>query len=195
MKKLFTILFCTLLCIDVIPHHVFAGKPLNNFTSYQKFLNCHHEVVTMVFKDSKTVEEHKIEMIYPETAKKEMRMQGLGLEYTKGELYFLEVPNKNDGVYVSFNEKGLLDALIIEVNKDRRSAIMFTMNEVIVSMVGLLLSPSSKIDNNEYLNVINGTKAYIDIHCTNQNGESFYLRIKDVHDPNHPFYRIAMFRL
>ena len=196
MKKILATILLMIIYVTILPNSVSAGKPLNGCTSYKEFAGSHHGAVKAMFNgQQKSIADHKIEMVYPETAKKAMRMQGLGLEYTKGELFFLEVPNKNDGVYVSFNENGFLDAIVIEVNKNRHSAVMFTMNEILVSMVCLLILPSSKIDQNIFLDVINGTKAYIDVHCKNHNGEAFYLRIKDVHDSGHPFYRIAMFRL
>ena len=134
-------------------------------------------------------------MAYPEKEKKSVRLEQLGLSYTKGDLYFLEFPQKNDGVYVSFNTEGFLDAVVIEVSKSRQGAIMFTWNEFSNSMLGMKVLPSSKINQDDVIDVINGQKSYIDIYCTNEQKESFYVRVKDVHISSNPFYRIALYRL
>lgn len=197
MNKIFKILLGASICVILNGNiTVFAGKALNDYTSYKTFGAAHHQVITGMFtKEPRSIADHKFEMVYPETNKKAKRLEELGLNFIKGELYFLEVPNKGDGVYVSFNEEGLLDAAVIEVNKGRHSALMFTLNEILASMFGLGLAPSSQIDQNDFMNVINGRAPYVDVHCKAFIGDgSFYIRIKDVHRADSPFYRIAIFR-
>ena len=185
-----------LVVIILSPITAYSGPRLNNFTSYKVFAGEHQEYSKMMYNDKQGYfETHKFEMVYPEKEKKSMRLESLGISYVKGDLYFLEFPKKDDGLYVSFNSDGFLDAILIEVGKSRNGAVLFTWNEFVASLLAMGILPSSKMDQNEVIEVITGLKPYIDMHCTNRQNESFYIRIKDVHISSRPFYRIAIYRL
>lgn len=186
--------FCCVMIL-CLSGSAYAGAPISKCTSYKDFGATHHQFAITLIPDNRTLREHTLEMYYPETDKKTMRMEALGLDYSKGELFFLEVPNKNDGVYVSFNENGLLDALVIEVNKNRHQSVLFMWNEMIICWGALGVLPTGTFDaRKEFMDVINGRKPYIDVHCKQfGTSNSFYVRFKDIHDLN--YYRIAIYRV
>ncbi len=173
-----------------------AGPRLNNMSSYKEFGAEHQAFSKLMYEDKPNhYETHKIEMVYPEKEKKAMRLESLGINYTKGDLFFLEFPKKDDGVYVSFNSDGFLDAILIEVGKSRTGAVIFTWNEIVASLLAMRILPSSKINQNDIMEVITSKRPYIDLHCKNELNESFYIRIKDVHVSSSSFYRVALYRL
>lgn len=173
-----------------------AGPRLTNYTTWKEFGAEHQAFAQYTFENKPDhYERHKIEMYYPEKDKKAIRMECLGMDYIKGDLYFLEFPKKDDGIYVSFNSDGYLDAVLIEVSKSIEGAVMFTWNEIYLSLCALRILPSSQINQNEFREVITGKRPYIDMHCSNSHNESFYLRVKDAHISSRPFYRIVLYRL
>ena len=192
MIKIITLLM--LICLQLYSISS-AGIKLNNYHTYQDFAKMHQSVAREILRNENQYNGHKFEMVYPEKSKKPLRMESLGLNFIKGDLYFLEFPQKDNGIYVSFNEEKCLDAVIIEVKKSRQGAVMFTWNEVTNSLLGMMITPSNKIDMNNILDVITGKIPYVDTHCKNNQNESFYLRIKDVHMSSRPFYRVAIYRV
>ena len=75
MRKLLKMLFWGALCMCIFSAPVSAGKPLNVCKSYKEFGVQHHEAIKAMFKDYRSIADHKIEMVYPETAKKSMPSQ------------------------------------------------------------------------------------------------------------------------
>ena len=186
------ILLAVICCVN----QAVAGPRLTDYTSYKEFGGEHQAFAREMFKEKPGhYERHKFEMVYPEKEKKAMRLECLGVNYIKGDLFFLEFPTKDNGVYVSFNSDGYLDAVLIEVNKSIQGAVMFTWNEIVASLLAMRILPSSKVNQNDFMEVITGERPYIDMHCFNQNNESFYLRIKDAHISSRPFYRVVLYRL
>ena len=194
---------------------VFAGAPLNDLADYQKygdvrrhdgtvvkyptayeqFGGIHDQFAAILGKKYSLGEQHHIDMVFPETDKKAMRLAALGPDYQRGTLFFLQFPKENDGVYISNNEQGYIDALLIEVSYATRDAVSFTMNEVLFSLGGALLTTDMTVHREAVLAVIQGNKSYVDIWAEpfGKEHDGFYVRIMNLKNEQ-PFYRIAIFR-
>ena len=111
----------------------------------------------------------------------------------------MEFPQKNNGIYLSTNAEGNIDALLIEVSYDTSAGPAFVENEILISFVSALLAADMLALRTAAAPVINGQKTYVDIWTTplrtmmGQSGEGFYVRVMSL--PNdQPFCRIAIFR-
>lgn len=187
------IIIFLLIIFSLSCHDVFAGEALCDIDSGKSFAGRYFEVLKVFEEMDKCVlvPTYRFDMIYPETDKKSGRLEQLGLDYDGGELYFLEVLEKDNGLYISFNNEKKLDAILVEVRKNKYKAFSFTYNEIIFSIMACMLDcdfrntdVKDRIDK-----VINGTAAYIDIYADN----GFYIRVKNV-AVNNEFYRVAIFR-
>ena len=197
MKYQGKLVFVTLVLVFMILPTASAGQPLSDYTSYKQFAQFHIFAADIISKKTSNPTrfqiDHKIDMVYEETDKKNMRLESLGLNYDGGKLFFLEFPEKDNGVYVSFNTDGKLDALLLEIKKNKQGAAMFTRNEVILSFMGGDLLSNSLGDasvREQIMRVITGTRSNIDLYIDNK---GFYVRIQNV-QMNDSFYRVAIYR-
>lgn len=216
MKTTRTIALLTTLFFYILTNlPVFAGAPLNDLADYQKygdvrrhdgtvvkyptayeqFAGMHDQFAIFLGKKYNIGGQHQIDMVFPETDRKAMRLAALGPRYQRGTLFFLQFPKENDGVYISNNEQGYIDALLIEVSYATSDAVSFTLNEVLFSLAGALLTADMKVYREAVLAVIQGNKSYVDIWAEplGKEHDGFYVRIMNVKNEQ-PFYRIAIFR-
>lgn len=169
----------------------YAGQPLSTETDYKPFGSRFNGVMAGYAKSHPVMNDYLFDMIYPETAKKERRLMGLGLSYDNGTLFFLETKIKNTGVYLSFNDDGYLDALLLETSKENVDSYNRTLIVLISSLLSeklLLLSSMDQSMGDKMRCVVNSTLSYFDVYSD----KGFYVRIKDV--SNSEFYRVAIFR-
>ena len=220
MRALRTIIFMTaLFFFGMVSVPALAGAPLNDLSDYaafgevrrsdgvvvkypapyEYFAYMHNIFARQLLQQYQEDERHRIDMFYSETDRKLQRFAGLSAAYQRGMLYFMEFPQKNNGIYLSTNAEGNIDALLIEVSDDTGAGPAFVENEILISFVSALLAADMPALRTAAAPVINGQKAYVDIWTTplrtmmGQSGEGFYVRVMSL--PNdQPFCRIAIFR-
>lgn len=220
MRALRTIIFMTaLFFFGMVSVPALAGAPLNDLSdyaafgevrrsdgvvvkypaSYEYFAYMHNIFARQLLQQYQEDERHRIDMFYSETDRKLQRFAGLSAAYQRGMLYFMEFPQKNNGIYLSTNAEGNIDALLIEVSDDTGAGPAFVENEILISFVSALLAADMPALRTAAAPVINGQKAYVDIWTTplrtmmGQSGEGFYVRVMSL--PNDQlFCRIAIFR-
>ena len=220
MRALRTIIFMTaLFFFGMVSVPALAGAPLNDLSDsavfgevrrsdgvvikypapYEYFAYMHNIFARQLFQQYQEDERHRIDMFYSETDRKLQRFAGLSAAYQRGMLYFMELPQKNNGIYLSTNAEGNIDALLIEVSYDTSAGPAFVENEILISFVSALLAADMPALRTAAVPVINRQKAYVDIWTTplrtlmGQSGEGFYVRVMSL--PNdQPFCRIAIFR-
>ena len=96
-------------------------------------------------------------------------------------------------MYVSFNKNGQLDAVLLEIKKDKQGAVMFAYNEVVLSLMSEYLLSDGLKDHSvrdQIMRVITGTQSVLDLYIDNK---GYYVRLKDVHAGD-SFYRVAIYR-
>ena len=219
-RALRTIIFMTaLFFFGMVSVPALAGAPLNDLSDYAAFGEVHrsdgvvikypapyeyfaymHNIFArQLLQQYQEDERHRIDMFYSETDRKLQRFAGLSAAYQRGMLYFMEFPQKNNGIYLSTNAEGNIDALLIEVSDDTSAGPAFVENEILISFVSALLAADMPALRTAAAPVINGQKAYVDIWTAplrtmmGQSGEGFYVRVMSL--PNdQPFCRIAIFR-
>ena len=220
IRGLRTIIFITaLFFFGMVSVPALAGAPLNDLSDYaafgevrrsdgvvvkypapyEYFAYMHNIFARQLLQQYQEDERHRIDMFYSETDRKLQRFAGLSAADQRGMLYFMEFPQKNNGIYLSTNAEGNIDALLIEVSDDTGAGPAFVENEILISFVSALLAADMPALRTAAAPVINGQKAYVDIWTTplrtmmGQSGEGFYVRVMSL--PNDQlFCRIAIFR-
>lgn len=197
MKKYERLLLITFFWLSITLSTASAGQALSDHTSYKQFGGNHYVAMDVMAGMSSNPErfriDHNFDMVYEETNKKNMRLEALGLNYDGGKLVFLEFPEKDNGVYVSFNKNGQLDAVLLEIKKDKQGAVMFAYNEVVLSLMSEYLLSDGLKDHSvrdQIMRVITGTQSVLDLYIDNK---GYYVRLKDVHAGD-SFYRVAIYR-
>lgn len=161
MRALRTIIFMTaLFFFGMVSVPALAGAPLNDLSDYaafgevrrsdgvvvkypapyEYFAYMHNIFARQLLQQYQEDERHRIDMFYSETDRKLQRFAGLSAAYQRGMLYFMEFPQKNNGIYLSTNAEGNIDALLIEVSDDTSAGPAFVENEILISFVSALLA-------------------------------------------------------
>lgn len=166
------------------------------WSDYRKFPATYNLLVnTFVKQYGNSYEAFKLEMVYHETKKKPIFLSMLGEDYQNGELYFYEMSDKGNGIYASYNGQGGLDALIIEVVREKPNSHKFAMLETLFALGATSMYDSSNpamMSPNELQRkidaVLDGTSAYFDIYTV----QNFYVRIKNMNTDD-KYRRIGIF--
>jgi len=187
-------LLALVIALFIVPNSVYAWEQLSEKIPDMKTFAINYSIVVAKVKGPNNpsyVDRFRLVMGYHEDDRKAMRFSKWGLEDTEGKIDFYETATKNNGFYVSSNEQGKVDAVIIEVARKTENSYWVTYQMVENCLASLLLSGFTFPENEKAINeVIDLKRVFVDINSNDK-----CIRIKNVSTSSPEFHNIVIYRV